>query len=164
MLRCSRERKPEERGSMRRLPAATSPLPLESTNLRLHRSRDDFEHSSPSMSDAEACGGASRRLSVASREHGPPSAPHLHQTCEGKRVPKGNNPLGQGRREKSVSCVHLTPTLSCKAARRACLTAARWLPRLTLASEGAMCSRRDAGRLCSGHASGSAALSACERS
>jgi hypothetical protein len=55
-------------------------------------------------------------------------------------------------------------TLSCKAARRPCLTAARWLPRLTLASEGAMCSHRDAERFCSAHASGSAALSACEGS
>ncbi len=55
-------------------------------------------------------------------------------------------------------------TLSCKAARRPGLTAARWLPRLTLASEGAMCSHRDAEQFCSAHASGSAALSACEGS
>ncbi len=143
MLRCGRERKPEGRASVRRLPAAASPLPLESTNLRLHRSRDNFEHSSLSMSDAGACGGASRRLSVGPREHGPPSTPFLHRTCQRKHMPMATILCARATREISLSCppnVHA----ELRAASRACLSAARQPPRLTKASEGAMCGWRDA--------------------
>jgi len=60
-------------------------------------------------------------------------------------------------------------TLSCKAAYHAGLTTAWWLPRLTLASEGAMCSHHDAMQLEPPTAAPppsqrSAALAACERS
>jgi len=104
MLCCCRERKTEECGSVN----SGSP------NLRLRRSRHNFEHSSLSMSDAGACGGASRRLSVGSREHGPPSTSFLHRTCERQRVPGATILWGMGDERNRLSCPPNAITLSCK--------------------------------------------------
>jgi len=133
MLCCCRERKTEECGSVN----SGSP------NLRLRRSRHNFEHSSLSMSDAGACGGASRRLSVASREHGPPSTSFLHRTCERQRVPGATILWGMGDERNRLSC---PPNAHSKlqTAPRACPTAAGRVPRLTKNSEGAMCTRHAA--------------------
>src|SRR5207244_8705990 len=116
---------------------------LRKTMHRLCRSRKNFEHSSLGVRDAGACGGASRRLSVASREHGPPSTPHWHRSCEACPC--------QGQRSSGVSAtseISLTgpPNAHSKlqTAPRAYPTAAGRVPRLTKDSEGARCTRHAA--------------------
>src|SRR5207244_11885941 len=123
MPRCDQERKPEERGNVRPLPAAASPEPLakdkppSTTDL----GRTSSFHSSTCVTrERAAAPAAASVLALGSTDlRLPHSCTGLVNvsTCQGQQS-------SGARATRQISCrVHLTPTLSCAQASRAGLTA-----------------------------------------
>src|SRR5437870_8523942 len=97
MMRCCcRERKPEERGSVRRLPAAPHCcLSRAQTSVYTDLATISSIHPSACVTRERAAAPAAASV-LPSRQHGPPSTSFLHRTCERTRVPRATILWGEG--------------------------------------------------------------------